>query len=122
MDLFKQTKGYVTDVIKVPEGFLILKVDERYEKGTPSYEEVENEITQVIAEPRVEPRLREFLTKLRAEAFLEIRAGYVDTRRRAGQGHGLEGPGAAEARRPPPRKRLPRAITAACCGCSRPGP
>ena len=29
--------------------------------------------------PRIQPRVREFLLKLRQDAFLEIREGYVDT-------------------------------------------
>ena len=29
--------------------------------------------------PRMQPKVREFLTKLREDAFLEIRAGYVDS-------------------------------------------
>lgn len=78
-NLFQQRKGFITDVIRVPDGLLILKVEERWEAGTPTYEEVENEITERIAGPKVEPKVRDFLTKLRADAFLEIRPGYVDT-------------------------------------------
>ena len=29
--------------------------------------------------PKMEPKIREFLTKLRAQAFLEIKDGYVDS-------------------------------------------
>ncbi len=77
--VFSAKKGFVTDVIRVPTGFLILKVEERYEKGLAPLEAVENEIQDRIAMPRVQPRLREYLTRLREEAFLEIREGYVDS-------------------------------------------
>jgi hypothetical protein len=32
-----------------------------------------------ISMPRMQPKVRELLTKLREDAFLEIRAGYIDT-------------------------------------------
>ena len=77
--VFKQKKGYVTDPIKVPQGLLILRVDERFEAGQASFEEVKNEITERLAAPRMEPKVREYLTKLREQAFLEIKDGYVDS-------------------------------------------
>jgi peptidyl-prolyl cis-trans isomerase SurA len=40
---------------------------------------VKDNIQQILAEPRMQPKLREYLTKLREEAFLEIKDGYVDT-------------------------------------------
>jgi parvulin-like peptidyl-prolyl isomerase len=77
--VFKQKKGYVTDPIKVPNGFLILRVEERYEAGQASYEEVEGEVNERLAMPKMQPRVREYLTKLRMDAFLEIKDGYVDS-------------------------------------------
>ena len=78
-DLFNQKKGYITDVMKVDNGFAIFKVEERHEAGLAPFEEVENEITGRLYEPRMQPKVREFLTRLREEAFLEIRAGYTDS-------------------------------------------
>ena len=77
--VFAQDRGFVTDPMRVPNGFLILRVDQKHTAGLAALEEVENEITQKLADPRVEPAIREFLTKLRAEAFLEIREGHVDS-------------------------------------------
>jgi peptidyl-prolyl cis-trans isomerase SurA len=77
--VFKEKKGYVSDPIKVPNGFVILKINERYEKGLASYEEVENEITEHMAMPQMSVKVRTYLTKLRTEAFLEIKPGYVDS-------------------------------------------
>jgi peptidyl-prolyl cis-trans isomerase SurA len=77
--VFKQKKGYVTDIVRVPNGFLILKVEERYEPGLASYEDVENEISERLLMPQMQPKVRDYLTKLRQDAFLEIREGYVDT-------------------------------------------
>jgi parvulin-like peptidyl-prolyl isomerase len=77
--VFKQRKGYVTDPIRVPNGFLILKVEERFEAGQAPYEEVENEISERLAMPQMQPKVRQYLTKLREDAFLEIKAGYMDS-------------------------------------------
>jgi peptidyl-prolyl cis-trans isomerase SurA len=77
--VFKQNRGYVTDPIKVPNGFLILRVSERYAAGQASYEEVESEVTERLAMPQMQPKVRTYLTKLREEAFLEIKPGYLDS-------------------------------------------
>lgn len=77
--VFQMKKGQVTDPIKTPIGFLILKVDERFEAGQASFEDVKNEITEKLAGPQMEPKVREYLTRLREDAFLEIKDGYVDS-------------------------------------------
>jgi peptidyl-prolyl cis-trans isomerase SurA len=77
----KAVKGYVTDPIKLtsPSGFLILKVEEHYSAGQASFEEVREEVQNAIVEPKMEPKLREYMIKLREGAFLQIKDGYVDT-------------------------------------------
>jgi parvulin-like peptidyl-prolyl isomerase len=77
----KAVRGYVTDPIKLasPPAFLILKVEEHYQAGQASFEEVREEIQNTIVAPKMEPKVREYLTKLREEAFLQIKEGYVDT-------------------------------------------
>ncbi len=77
--LFAAKKGYVTDPIKVPEGFLVLRVDEHFDAGQASFDEVKDQIHQILAAPRRNEFLRTYLTRLRSEAFLEIKDGYVDT-------------------------------------------
>ncbi|MDW8129131.1 MAG: peptidylprolyl isomerase [Bryobacterales bacterium] len=77
--VFNQERGYVTDPIKVDAGFLILKVEARSTKGLQPLEMVENEIMEKLYQPRIEPALRAYLTKLRMDAFLEIKPGWVDT-------------------------------------------
>ncbi len=77
--LFRQDRGYLTDVMRVPNGFLIIKLEEKHAEGLAPFEEVENEITEKLYVPRMQPKVREFLTTLREQAFLEIRAGYVDS-------------------------------------------
>jgi len=77
--VFKEKKGYVTDPIKLPNGFLILKIEERYEAGQAPLEAVENEIQEKLSMPQMQPKVRELLTRLREDAFLEIRSGYLDS-------------------------------------------
>ena len=84
---FTHDRGYVTDPIKLdaPSGYLILKVEERYAAGQATFEEVREDIQNTMAAPLMQPKVRVFLTKLRRDAYLEIRAGYVDTGAAPGQ-------------------------------------
>jgi parvulin-like peptidyl-prolyl isomerase len=77
--VFKEKKGFVTEPFKIATGFVILRIDERFEEGQASFEEVRGEIQDAITRPKMEPRIREFLTRLRTEAFLEIKDGYIDS-------------------------------------------
>jgi len=90
--LFKEKKGYLTDVMKTDNGFVIFKLEERHEEGLAPFEEVENEITEKLYVPRMQPKVREFLTKLREQAFLEIREGYVDSGAAPGKDTGWKDP------------------------------
>jgi peptidyl-prolyl cis-trans isomerase SurA len=77
--VWTQPKGYVTDPIKIPTGFLILRVEEHQKAGQAELSEVENEVMERLFAPRMEPAIRGYLTKLREQAFLEIKADWVDT-------------------------------------------
>lgn len=77
--VWEQPKGYVTDPIPVARGLLILKVEEKFKAGQAAFEEVEGEITNRLYEQKMGPVMREYLTKLRQDAFLEIREGWIDT-------------------------------------------
>jgi hypothetical protein len=76
---FKEKKGSILGPFKRPQGFVVLRVDERFEAGQPTFEEVKEQIQEIMARPKMEPKIREFLTRLREEAFLEIKDGYVDS-------------------------------------------
>ena len=79
--VFKEKKGYVSDPMRIekPACFLIVRVDERYEAGQASFEEVKSEVEDRLREPKLEPKVREYLTRLREQAFLQIRDGYIDS-------------------------------------------
>jgi peptidyl-prolyl cis-trans isomerase SurA len=77
--VFKMKRGDVTDPIKIPQGLVILRVDDHYEAGQASFDEVKDEVTQKMAAPLMAPKVRDYLTKLRQDAFLQIKDGFVDT-------------------------------------------
>jgi protein TonB len=58
---------------------LILKVEEHQKAGLASFDEVQNEISSNLFNPRFAPELRRYLTARRQSAFLEIKPGYEDT-------------------------------------------
>ena len=77
--VFAADRGSVTDPIRVANGFLILKVEEKHKAGLASFEEVEQEVMNEMIQPKFPGQVREYLTKLRMESFLEIKPGYVDS-------------------------------------------
>src|ERR1035437_2312974 len=77
--VFNAKKGFVSDPIRRPTSFLILKVDERIEAGQAPFEEVKAEIQDRLTQTKMEPKVRVFLTSLREDAFLEIKEGYIDS-------------------------------------------
>ena len=77
--VWEKPKGYVTDPIRVDNGFLVLRVDEHQKSGQAELAEVENEITEKLYAPKMQPAVREYLTKLRQDAYLEIKAGWIDS-------------------------------------------
>jgi peptidyl-prolyl cis-trans isomerase SurA len=77
--VFTHDKGYVSDPVRTPAGFEIYRIDERYTAGQAAFDEVESQINSILAEPRGAPKVREYLAKLRLNAFLQIKAGYIDS-------------------------------------------
>jgi len=77
--VFKNAKGYVTDPIRRPAGFEIYRIEEHYAAGQASEDEVADEINSKLMEPKAGPKVRDYLTQLRQNAFLEIKPGYTDS-------------------------------------------
>lgn len=77
--LFAMKTGDVSDVIRTRQGFVILKVTDHVSSGTPSLKEVEPRVQEAIYMDKLQPALREYLTKLREEAFIYVKPGYIDT-------------------------------------------
>ena len=77
--VFKANRGYITDPIRTSSGYVFFKVEERYEAGQASYDDVKNEVMEKLYAPKMQPEIRKYLTQLRKDAFIEIRGGYVDS-------------------------------------------
>ena len=77
--VFKQAKGYITDPVRTPNGYEILRVEEHFAAGQASLDDVSGQISNLLSEPKVGPKVRVLLTQLREKAFLEIKPGFVDS-------------------------------------------
>ncbi|HLW54799.1 MAG TPA: peptidylprolyl isomerase [Candidatus Angelobacter sp.] len=75
---FSLKPGEYTDLIRTRQGFIILKVNGHRAAGVPPFNDVKNQIEQTIYSQRLEPAARAYLTKLREQAYIEIKDGYVD--------------------------------------------
>jgi peptidyl-prolyl cis-trans isomerase SurA len=76
---FSLKAGELTDVIRTKQGFLILKVVEHQKSGVPAVKEIEDKIREAIYSQKLEPALRAYLTRLREEAYIDVRPGYMDS-------------------------------------------
>jgi peptidyl-prolyl cis-trans isomerase SurA len=85
-------KGAVTQPIRIPTGFEILKVDDHTKAGLAPLADVRSEIENILYGPRMQPKVREYLTQLRKTAFLQIKQGYVDTGAAPGQNTAWQDP------------------------------
>jgi len=76
---FSLKPGDVTEPIHTKQGYVIFKVVAHNPGGVPKFEDVKAQVEDAYFESRMEPALRSYLTKMREEAYIDIRQGYVDT-------------------------------------------
>jgi peptidyl-prolyl cis-trans isomerase SurA len=76
---FAMKPGEVSDPIRTKQGFVILKVLEHTPAGVPELKAVEARIQDILFYQKMQPNLRQYLTKLREDAYIDIKQGYVDT-------------------------------------------
>jgi peptidyl-prolyl cis-trans isomerase SurA len=76
---FAMKAGDVSDVIRTKQGFVILKVAEHHDAGVPALSDVQAKIQDAIYMEKLQPALREYLTKLREDAFIDVKTGYTDS-------------------------------------------
>jgi peptidyl-prolyl cis-trans isomerase SurA len=72
-------KGSVTKPMKLANGFEIFKVDDHTKQGLAPMADVKTDIENVLYGPKMQPKVREYLTSLRLQAFLQVKPGFVDT-------------------------------------------
>lgn len=71
--------GQFTEPIRTRQGFVILKVVEHIPGGIPQYKDVAQQVEENFYMARMEPAMRSYLTTMREQAFIDIKAGYTDT-------------------------------------------
>jgi peptidyl-prolyl cis-trans isomerase SurA len=76
---FALKTGEVTGVIHVKQGYVILKVVDHQMAGVPPMKDVLPKIQDALYYEKLQPALRAYLTKLREEAYIDIKVGYIDS-------------------------------------------
>lgn len=68
--------GDVTDPIRLAEGVIVLRVDERRDPAPKKFEDVANDVALQITYSRSQEAERKYLQKLREEAYIKVSPGY----------------------------------------------
>src|SRR5665213_1933859 len=76
---FDLKAGQVTAPIRTRQGYVILKVTEHQDAGTPALKDIEPQVQEAMYMAQLQPALRAYLTKQREEAFIDIAPGFVDS-------------------------------------------
>src|SRR5260370_29174608 len=76
---FNLKPGEWTVPIRTRQGFVILKVTDHVAAGVAPLKDVEEQVREAMYTEAMQPALRTYLTKLREDAYIDIRAGYVDS-------------------------------------------
>ena len=71
--------GGYTEPTRTRQGFVILKATEHQQAGTPPLSAVEQDVQNAMYQEAIQPALRTYLTKLREEAYIDLRPGFVDS-------------------------------------------
>jgi peptidyl-prolyl cis-trans isomerase SurA len=72
-------RNQISDIFEVGDALVIIRLLERHDGGILSFESARTEIDNIVSQEKAVPRIREYLTRLRRDGFVEVREGYVDT-------------------------------------------
>ncbi len=78
-DTFPLKAGQFTKPIQTRQGWIILKVTKHQAAGVTPLNQVRSQIMNEIGYKKMQPALRKYLSKLRRQAYIDIRPGYTDT-------------------------------------------
>lgn len=70
--------GQYTQPIRTKQGFVILKVTEHVQGGVQPLKDVEPQVEDALYSQKMAPALRQYLTKLREESYVDIKSGFED--------------------------------------------
>jgi peptidyl-prolyl cis-trans isomerase SurA len=77
--VFAMKPNETSEVIRTKQGFVLLQVTQHIPAGVPAMKDVEPNIQEALYYQKLQPELRKYLTKLREEAYIDIKPGFVDT-------------------------------------------
>ena len=78
-DIAKVDVGETSGLIKTQYGYMIFKVLEKRVGGTPTFDQVANQVSGFLYNQRIQEHLRTYLTTLRKESYIRLAPGFVDT-------------------------------------------
>ncbi len=76
---FDLATGQYTDPILTRQGYIILKVSQHTPGGPRPFKDVEEDVEQAYYMSLMDPAIRDYLSHMRDQAFIQIKQGYVDT-------------------------------------------
>jgi peptidyl-prolyl cis-trans isomerase SurA len=68
-----------SDVVQVKSGYLILRVLEVRTGGAPKFEEAEQHVDETLYNQQMQTSLRNYLSQLRLQSYIQLAPGYIDT-------------------------------------------
>jgi peptidyl-prolyl cis-trans isomerase SurA len=76
---FSLKTGEMTAPIRTRQGFVLLKVTNHVVPGVPAMKDIEPQIEDALYNEEMQPALRAYLTKLREDSYVDVKAGFVDS-------------------------------------------
>ena len=76
---FDLKAGGYTSPIRTRQGYVILKVTQHNAGGVQSLKDVEPQVEDAVGMAKMGPAMRDYLTKLREDAYINIKGGYEDS-------------------------------------------
>jgi peptidyl-prolyl cis-trans isomerase SurA len=76
---FALKTGQFTEPIRTRQGYVILKVIQHTPGGVPPFKDVQDQVEQAYYFSKMEPAVREYLSKMREDDYIDIKPGYTDT-------------------------------------------
>jgi len=76
---FALKSGEYTEPIRTKQGYVILKVVQHIPGGVPAFKDVEPQVEENFFMARMEPAMRDYLTTMREQAYVDIKPGFTDT-------------------------------------------
>jgi len=77
--VFTLKAGQFTAPIRTRQGYVIFKVVQHVAGGVPPFKDVQEQVGEALYMSKMEPAMRDFLSKMRDEAYIDIKPGYTDT-------------------------------------------